>query len=213
MAERTTQTWQTTPHFFLLRDVDASGLVSWRQSLLSRPGYERTTYTDLLVKLLAEILRRHPRANASWQNGRLVPSEQIGIGIAVAIEDGLVVPVVHAPDRLELDEIAARRIELVQAARAGTLRPEDVHGGTFTISNLGMYGVDAFLAIVNAGQSGILSVGRIADRVVPVDGQPAVRPMVMLGLSCDHRVLDGARGATLLDALASLVEEPPGLGT
>jgi pyruvate dehydrogenase E2 component (dihydrolipoyllysine-residue acetyltransferase) len=213
MAERTTQTWQTTPHFFLLREVDASRLVSWRESEVSRSGHEATTYTDLLVKIVAEALGRHPRANASWQDGKLLHSDEIGVGIAVAIDDGLVVPVVRTADRLGLDEITARRTKLVEAARDGRLRPEDVHGGTFTISNLGMYGVDAFLAIVNAGQSGILAVGRIADRVVPIEGQPAVRPVLTLGLSFDHRVLDGARGAAFLDTLASLVEEPSGLMT
>jgi pyruvate dehydrogenase E2 component (dihydrolipoamide acetyltransferase) len=211
MAERTTQTWQSTPHFFLLREVDASRLISWRKSVLARPGSEAVTYTDLLVKLVAEALTRHPDVTASWRSGRIVGSARVDVGIAVAIDAGLVVPVVHGADRLGLDEIAARRAELVEAARAGRLQPEDVHGGTFTISNLGMYGVDAFLAIVNAGQSGILAVGRIAERVVPVDGQPAIRPVLTLGLSFDHRVVDGARGAAFLHTLASLVEEPAGL--
>ena len=211
MAERTTQTWQSTPHFFLLREVDASRLISWRESVSARPGPEAVTYTDLLVKLVAEALTRHPDLNASWQSGRIVGSARADVGIAIAIDDGLVVPVVHGADRLGLGEIAARRAELVAAARAGALQPEDVHGGTFTISNLGMYGVDAFLAIVNAGQSGILAVGRIAERVVPVDGQPAIRPVLTLGLSFDHRVVDGARGAAFLQTLASLVEEPAGL--
>ena len=181
--------------------------------MASRSGHEATTYTDLLVKLVAEALTRHPEANASWQDGRVVGSDRVGIGIAVAIEDGLVVPVVHGADRLGLGEIAARRTELVKAARDGHLQPDDVHGGTFTISNLGMYGVDAFLAIVNAGQSGILAVGRIVERVVPVDGQPAIRPVLTFGLSFDHRVVDGARGAAFVDTLASLVEEPAGLVT
>ncbi len=211
MAERTTQSWQSTPHFFLLRDVDASRLVSWRDSVRTRSGHESVTHTDLLVKTVAEALVRHSRVNASWRDGELVHSDQVNVGIAVATDDGLVVPVVHAADRLGLDEIAAHRAELVSAARAGRLSPEDVSGGTFTISNLGMYGVDAFLAIVNAPQAAILAVGRIAERVVPVDGKPGVRPVLTLGLSFDHRVVDGARGAEFLDTLASLVEEPAGL--
>jgi pyruvate dehydrogenase E2 component (dihydrolipoamide acetyltransferase) len=113
---------------------------------------------------------------------------------------------------LRLDEIVARRVELVSAAREGRLQPHDVSGGTFTISNLGMYGIDAFLAIVNAPQAAILAVGRIAERVVPVDGEPAIRPMLTLALSCDHRVVDGARGAEFLDTLASFVERPSGVG-
>lgn len=211
MAERTTRSWQSTPHFFLLREVDAGRLVSWRESVRTRRGYESVTHTDLFVKLAAEALRRHPRVNASWHGDELMRGDDVNVGIAVAIEDGLVVPVVHTADRLGLDEIAARRSELVSAARDGRLRLEDVSGGTFTISNLGMYGVDAFLAIVNAGQAAILAVGRIADRVVPVEGQPAIRPVLTLALSFDHRAVDGARGAEFLDTLASLVEEPAGL--
>ena len=211
MAERTTASWQSTPHFFLLRDVDASRLVSWRESLRARPGYEAVTHTDLLVKIAAEALSRHPRVNASWREGGLVQGDGVNVGIAVAVDDGLVVPVVHGADGLGLDGIAARRSELVAAAREGRLRTEDVAGGTFTISNLGMYGVDAFLAIVNAHQAAILAVGRIADRVVAADGHPAVRPMLTLALSFDHRVVDGARGAEFLDTLASLCEEPAGL--
>ena len=210
MAERTTQTWQSTPHFFLLREVDASRLISWRESVSARPGPEAVTYTDLLVKLVAEALTRHPDVNASWQSGRIVGSARADLGIAIAIDDGLVVPVVHgAYRRPRRDRRASRRAR--RGGPSGALQPEDVHGGTFTISNLGMYGVDAFLAIVNAGQSGILAVGRIAERVVPVDGQPAIRPVLTLGLSFDHRVVDGARGAAFLQTLASLVEEPAGL--
>ncbi len=114
-------------------------------------------------------------------------------------------------DRLDLDGIAARRQEVVERANAGRLRPEDLQGGTFTLSNLGMYGVDAFSAIINPPQAAILAVGRIADRVVPVAGQPEVRPMMMLSLSCDHRVVDGARGAQFLQTLVELIEEPIGL--
>lgn len=208
MAERTTQSWQSTPHFFLLREIDASGLVARREHVRTEPGHESVTHTDLLVALVAAALERHPRVNASWRDGELVPSEDVNVGIAVAVDDGLVVPVVHGTGRLALDELAARRAELVAAAREGRLRPEDVTGGTFTLSNLGMYGVDAFLAIVNAPQAAILAVGRIADRVVAVDGQPAVRPALTLAASFDHRVVDGARGAEFLDTLASLAEEP-----
>jgi pyruvate dehydrogenase E2 component (dihydrolipoamide acetyltransferase) len=211
MAERTTRSWQSAPHFFLVREVDAARLGGWRDSLRRRDGYERVTHTDLLVKLCAAALREHPRVNASWRDGELAANEDVNIGIAVAIEDGLVVPVVHAADALGIDEIGSRRAELVAAAREGRLAPKDVSGGTFTISNLGMYGVDAFLAIVNEPQAAILAVGRIADRVVAVDGRPEVRPTMTLALSFDHRVVDGARGAEFLDTLASLVEEPAGL--
>ena len=117
----------------------------------------------------------------------------------------------HDADRLSLAETVARRVELVDAARAGRLRPEDVSGGTFTVSNLGTYGIDSFDAIVNAPQAAILAVGRVVERVVPVDGQPAVRPMLQLSMSFDHRVVDGARGAEFLETLASLLETPASL--
>jgi pyruvate dehydrogenase E2 component (dihydrolipoamide acetyltransferase) len=160
------------------------------------------------VKLVAAALAQHPRANASWREGAIAQNADINIGLAVAIDDGLVVPVLHRADALKLPEIAARRDDLVNRAQAGKLRPADVQGGGFTISNLGMYGVDAFNAIVNPPQAAILAVGRIADRVVALNGQPAVQPTMVLTLSCDHRALDGARGAQFLSALADLIEEP-----
>ena len=211
MAQRTTQSWQATPHFYLSRDVDAGRLNAWRESARRRDGYERLTHTDLLVKVAAAALTRHSRVNATWRDGGIAENPDVNVGIAMAVEDGLVVPVVHGADRLELRAIAERRVELVEAARAGRLRPDDVGGGTFTISNLGMYGVDAFTAILNAPQAAILAVGRIADRIVPVDGRPEVRPMCTLTLSFDHRVVDGARGAQFLETLAGLIEEPAGL--
>jgi pyruvate dehydrogenase E2 component (dihydrolipoamide acetyltransferase) len=210
MAERTTQTWTTTPHFFLLREVGAAGLIAWRKQHKGLPVGE-VTYTDLLVRLAAAALRLHPEMNARWERGAIVWDPAVNIGIAVAIEHGLVVPVVHGADRMTLAEIARRRADLVARAREGRLRPDDLSGGTFTISNLGMFGIDVFNAILNGPQAAILAVGRIADRVVPVDGRPAVRPTLVLSLSCDHRVIDGARGARFLESLAGLVEEPSGL--
>jgi pyruvate dehydrogenase E2 component (dihydrolipoyllysine-residue acetyltransferase) len=210
MAERTTQSWTSAPHFYLLREVDAGRLSSWRDVARRRLG-EDVSFTDLLVRTTAAALRDHPRVNAAWENGGVKPNEEVNVGIAVAVEDGLVVPVVHGADALGLGEIAARRAELVNRAREGALRPEDVERGTFTISNLGMYGIDAFNAVLNAPQAAILAVGRIVERVVAVEGAPAVRPRMALTLSCDHRVVDGARAAEFLDLLASLIEEPAGL--
>ncbi|MDR7387500.1 MAG: dihydrolipoamide acetyltransferase family protein, partial [Armatimonadota bacterium] len=207
MAERTARAWSTVPHFFLQRDVRADRLVAWHQALRQRLQVE-LTYTDLLVKLVATALRAHPEVNARWEDGRIRRLPDVNVGIAVATEHGLVVPVVHRADELPVERIAQRRAELVDRARAGRLRPEDVDGGTFTISNLGMYGVDRFLAVVNAPQAAILSVGRLADRVVAEEGRPVVRPTLSLGLACDHRVLDGARAARFLETLAAWVEEP-----
>jgi pyruvate dehydrogenase E2 component (dihydrolipoyllysine-residue acetyltransferase) len=207
MAERMTASWTTAPHFYLVREVNVSRLIAWREQASKAPG-ARITYTDLLVRLVAAALLRHPGVNASWKDGAIVRQADINIGLAVAIEDGLIVPVIHRADTLALSEIAARREDVVSRGQAGKLRPADIQGGGFTISNLGMYGVDAFNAIVNPPQAAILAVGRIADRVVAVKGQPAVQPTLVLTLSCDHRALDGARGAQFLGTLAELIEEP-----
>ncbi|MBI3105609.1 MAG: 2-oxo acid dehydrogenase subunit E2 [Candidatus Rokubacteria bacterium] len=207
MAERMTASWTSAPHFYLVREVNVSRLSSWRERASRQTG-ARITYTDLLVKLVAAALSRHPGVNASWKDGVIVRNAEINIGLAVAIEAGLVVPVIRRADTLSLAEIAACREDVVSRGQAGKLRPADIHGGGFTISNLGMYGVDAFNAIVNPPQVAILAVGRIADRVIAVNGQPAVQPTMMLTLSCDHRALDGARGAQFLGALAELIEEP-----
>jgi pyruvate dehydrogenase E2 component (dihydrolipoamide acetyltransferase) len=207
MVERMTQSWTTAPQFHLVREVNASRLTAWRERAVKGTGV-RVTYTDLLVRLVAAAITRHPGVNASWRDGAIARNADVNIGLAVAIDDGLVVPVIHRADTLGLAELVAEREALVGRAQAGRLRPADITGGGFTISNLGMYGVDGFTAIVNPPQAAILAVGRIADRVVAVNGRPDVQPMMVLTLSCDHRALDGARGAQFLATLAELIEEP-----
>jgi pyruvate dehydrogenase E2 component (dihydrolipoamide acetyltransferase) len=207
MADRLTQAWTTIPHFYLLREVNASRLITWREKA-QKNSAEKITYTDLLVKLAAAALKQYPRLNASWLNDNIVLNQDINIGIAVAVDDGLLVPVIHHADAMNLSQLASSRSGIVNRAKSNKLSLDDLSGGTFTISNLGMYGVDAFNAIVNPPQAAILAISRIADRVVPVNGQPAVQPMMTLSLSCDHRVVDGARGAEFLQALADLIEEP-----
>jgi pyruvate dehydrogenase E2 component (dihydrolipoamide acetyltransferase) len=220
MAERTTQSWTSVPHFYLTREVNAGRLITWRERAQKRAqqqATEKITYTDLLVRLVAAALREHPRVNAMWRDGAtprdgaIHVSREVHIGVAVAVEEGLVVPVIHRAETLTVGQIAQHRAELVSRAQAGKLRPEDINGGTFTISNLGMYGVDSFNAIVNPPQAAILAVGRIVQRVVPVDDRAAVQPMMTLTLSCDHRAVDGARGAKFLQTLAEMIEEPLGL--
>ncbi len=208
MVERLSAAWPAAPHFYLTREVDATRLVAWRQAELERSSL-KVTYTDLLVRLAAVALRQHPRVNALFQDGKIYHSREINIGLAVAVEDGLVVPVIHRADELSVPQLAAARLELVERARAGRLRLEDLQGGTFTLSNLGMYRVDAFCAVLNPPQAAILAVGRIADRVVAVDGLIGVRPTLVITVSFDHRVVDGARGAEFLDALGDYLEDPP----
>jgi len=210
MADRMTATWTSTPHFFLLREVVATRFVTWKE-IANKKSSSKITFTDLLVKLVATCLRKHPRINAHYYDGKIQLVSDVNIGIAVAAEDGLVVPVIRKADELNISEIAAQRLELVAKARAGRLHLDDIVDGTFTISNLGMYGVDAFLAILNPPQAAILATGRIAERVVPIQGEIAIRPMLSMSLSLDHRVVDGARGAQFLETLVDLIEEPLGL--
>jgi pyruvate dehydrogenase E2 component (dihydrolipoamide acetyltransferase) len=207
MVERLSQSWTTVPHFYLTCEVNASQLVTWWHNVQQR-ATEKITITDLLVKLVAAALRHNPRLNAMWHNNAIVLNDEINVGLAVAVEDGLLVPVIHQADQLGLNELAVRRRELVARAKAGRLALDDLRNGTFTLSNLGMYGIDAFNAIINPPQAAILAVGRISERVVPVDDQPAVQSMMNLTLSCDHRVVDGARGAQFLQTLVSFIEEP-----
>jgi pyruvate dehydrogenase E2 component (dihydrolipoamide acetyltransferase) len=211
MAERTTQSWTTVPHFFVVREVDAGALNEARQKLAPEIEASRgikLTHTDILAGLVARALRKHPRLNASWTGEGVRVNAEINIGLAIAVEDGVVAPVIHDADKSKLDEIAAKRRDLTERARSGKLRPADITGGTFTISNLGMFGVDAFTAIIIPTQAAILAVGRIADRVVPVENRPGVRPMMTLILSCDHRVVDGARSAEFLRDLEEAIVNP-----
>ena len=211
MAERTTQSWTTAPHFFVTREIDAGALLSAREKFAPAIEKERgvkLSHTDLLIAAVARALQKHPLVNASWAGNAIRLHPEINVAIAMAVDDGVVAPAIPAANTKKLGEIAVTRRDLTDRARAGKLRPADITGGTFTISNLGMYKVDAFTAIIVAPQAAILAVGRIADRVVAVDGKPAVRPMITLTLSCDHRVFDGARAALFLDDLAAAILDP-----
>jgi pyruvate dehydrogenase E2 component (dihydrolipoamide acetyltransferase) len=204
MAERTTESWTTAPHFFLVRDVDASALAAARDQF----GAAKITHTDLLIALVARVLAKHPKMNASWTSGGIRLNPSVNISMAVAVQDGVVGAVIPNANTTALTDIATERRELADRARAGKLRPADVTGGTFTISNLGMYGIDAFSAIITPPQAAVLAVGRIADRVVPVEGKPGIRPMLTLTLSSDHRVVDGAQAAVFLNDVAEAIREP-----
>jgi len=210
MAERMTQSWTTVPHFFVTREIDSGPLLSAREKFLSAVEREkgvRPSHTDLLVAAAARALEKHPLLNATWTGSGVRPNPEINVGIAMAVEDGVVTGVVPAANTKSFGEIAALRSGLAERARAGRLRPADITGATFTISNLGMYQVDSFQAIVPPPQAAILAVGSISDRVLAVAGQPTVRPMMTLTLSCDHRVLDGARAALFLNELAETIRD------
>lgn len=211
MAERTTQSWTTVPHFFVVREVDAGALNEARErmgSAIQQARGIKLTHTDFLLALVARVLVKHPRMNASWRDGVIHLNQEVNVGVAIAVDDGVVATVIHNAAQIELGEIAVQRRDLTERARAGRLRPSDIAGATFTISNLGMYQVDAFSAIISPPQAAILAVGSITDRVVPIGGRAAIRPMMTLTLSCDHRVVDGARAAVFLNEVAESVREP-----
>lgn len=210
-GQRLTQSFTSTPHFYLNVEADASGLVKTRRELLEAMQETtgiRLTFSDLFVVLVAEALQRHPLVNASWENGRIRIPSTIAIGLATATEQGLVVPIIKETDKKSLEQIVRERKALVDKAAAGRLAPDDLQGSTFTISNLGMLGVDEFSAIINPPESAILAIGRIAERPVAEDGQVVCRHTVRLTLSVDHRVLDGAAGARFLADLKQLIEDP-----
>jgi pyruvate dehydrogenase E2 component (dihydrolipoamide acetyltransferase) len=211
MAERTTQSWTSVPHFFLVREVDAGPLVEAQKNFAPRVEKEngaKLSITDLLIALVARALARRPRMNASWMGSGIQPNPTVNISVAIAVQDGVVAPVIVRADSCELAAISAQRKDLADRARANRLRPADLAGGTFTISNLGMYKVDAFTAIITSPQAGILAVGRIADGVVAVEGKPVVRPMMTMTLSTDHRVADGACAAEFLNDVADAIGQP-----
>jgi len=205
MADRTTASWTTVPHFFVTRHVDAGALNDARARIVA--GGTKATHTDLLISAVARTLKKHPRLNASWKENGIVVHDRVNVALAMAVENAVVTAVVPDTDTLDVAAISARRAALTDRAHAGRLQPDDIAGATFTISNLGMYGVDAFTAIIVPPQVAILAVGAIVDRVVAVDGGPMVRPMLTLTLSCDHRVVDGARAAEFLRDLTALLGE------
>jgi pyruvate dehydrogenase E2 component (dihydrolipoamide acetyltransferase) len=207
MADRLTESWSSAPHFNLVRHLDVSNLVTYKKQVQEKNS-NRLTYTDLLIKLVSISLKEHPRINASWIDNKIVKNSEINVGLAVDFDGGLIVPVIHKTDELSLGEITNRRKDLITRTQAGKLRSGDMDRGTFTISNLGMFDVDSFNAIINPPQAAILAVGRIVDKVVPVDGLPVVRPILTLNLSFDHRVVDGVRGAEFLQTLSNLIQNP-----
>ena len=211
MAERTTQSWTSVPHFFLVRDVDCGELIATQKQIseeMEKTQGGAPTITDLLIALLAKVLAKHPRMNSSWTGEGIRSNPEINVSVAMAVKDGVVSAVIHKANTLQLGGISGQRRELTERARVGRLRPADITGGTFTLSNLGMYKVDAFSAIIAPPQAAILAVGSISERVVPVDGKPGIRPMMTMTLSSDHRVVDGARAAEFLSDLANAIREP-----
>lgn len=198
------------PAFQLTTIVDATGLNALRQQIndsLESSG-QRVSVTDLLVKACAVALREHPEVNAAFDGDAIIRRGRVNVGIAVALEDGLIVPVVKDADKKTLSAISVEAKDLAKRAREGKLTPEEFSGGTFTISNLGMFGIDNFTAVLNPPEAAILAVGSTVDEPVVIDGEVQVRPRTRLTLTVDHRVLDGAMGAAFLRDLTDLLAEP-----
>jgi len=211
IAQRMSQSTREAPQFNVSVDVDMSRALAvvedWRTS--GGEDQPKVTLTALLVKACAWALRGHPALNAGFEDEMIVEWSDINIGVAVAVDEGLIVPVIHHADRLSLLEVAARLNDVAQRGRAGRLTLADVQGGTFTISNLGMFAVDRFTAIVNPPQAAILAVGRATKRVVPDDdGQTRIAPMATFTVSADHRVVDGAQVGRFLSDLQRGLERP-----
>jgi len=207
IARRLTQAW-TVPVFTLTVSADmtrANELLARRREL--EPDV-RVTVTDLLTRVCAQALARHPEMNVQFTDEALLSFPNANVGIAVAAPQGLVVPVVHNAEQLTLSQIAGVRGDLVSRARDGKLRAEDIDGGTFTISNLGMYDVDQFVAVLNPPQASILAVGATREQVVPRDGDLEIVPLMTMTLTCDHRAVDGATCAEFLKTIKTFLEDP-----
>jgi len=209
IARRLTEAW-TAPVFQLGISADMSEALALREKLVERlaEGDVKPTVNDVLVKLSAVALMRHAPVNATFSGEEIQRHPNAHVGIAVAAPQGLVVPVIRGAERLTVQEIARVRADLVGRARDNKLKLPDLEGGTFTISNLGMFGVETFTAVLNPPQVAILAVGAVKDEAVVADGELGVAPIVRLTLTCDHRAIDGADGAEFLQTLVALIEQP-----
>jgi pyruvate dehydrogenase E2 component (dihydrolipoamide acetyltransferase) len=209
IAKRLTAAWEA-PVFQLTVTADASELVETRERMveLMREGDTKPTVSDVLTRLVASALVRHPPVNANFVDGRLHRFAAANVGLAVAAPSGLIVPVIRDADRKSVQQIAADRADLVSRARDGKLKLDDLEGGTFTISNLGMYGIEQFIAVLNPPQVAILAVGSIEDRATAIDGDLAILPALTMTLTCDHRAIDGSEGAEFLATVKAFVELP-----
>jgi pyruvate dehydrogenase E2 component (dihydrolipoamide acetyltransferase) len=210
VSRRMSESKATAPHFYLTTEVDMSAAVAARARIkeISGEGEVVPSFNDMVVKACAIALRKFPRANGAYKDGRFELYSRINVGIAVAANDALVVPTIFDADKKGLREIAADARSLAGKVRDGGITPPELSGGTFSVSNLGMYGIKSFGAIVNSPQAGILAVGEIADRPMVKDGQVVPGKLMEMTLSCDHRILYGADGAEFLAEIKRILQEP-----
>lgn len=208
ISERLVKSHLAAPHVTLTREIDASALKIFREKLLKQVEGIRISYTHLLVKACVEALREYPIVNSRLEGDQIKLLEQMNIGVAVATEAGLLVPVIRNADKMSLIEIAAESDKLISKANKGILTLSELTGGTFTVTNLGMFGIDAFTPIINPPESAILGVGRLIEKPIAVEGRIEVRPTMVLSLTFDHRVMDGALAAQFLRKLVQVLEKP-----
>jgi len=213
VARRMAESKATAPHFYLSVEAEMSRAVEARAHLKAgaKEGDVVPSFNDMVVKACAIALRENPRANGAYRDGRLELYSRVNVGVAVAAQDALVVPTVFDADLKGLAQIATETRALAQRVRGGTITPPELSGGTFTVSNLGMFGISSFAAVINPPQAGILAVGAIAERPVVKDGEITIGNLMAMTLACDHRILYGAEGAVFLDRIRNLLEEPLGL--
>ena len=213
VARRMAESKATAPHFYLETEIDMSAAFRARKRLKEMAGDDEAgpTFNDRVVKACALALRDFPRANGAYRDGRIETYSRVNVGVAVAAQDALVVPTVFDADLKGLRQIATETRALAQRVRDGQITPPELSGGTFTVSNLGMYGVTNFGAVINIPQAGILAVGELKQKAVVVDGEITAREMMGVTLACDHRILYGADGAQFLARVRALLEEPIGL--
>ncbi|MDW8398160.1 MAG: 2-oxo acid dehydrogenase subunit E2, partial [Acetobacteraceae bacterium] len=213
IARRLSESKRTIPHFYVSMDIRLDALLKLRADINARspkegPDAYKLSVNDLLIKAAARALRRHPQVNASWTEEGTALYEDVDISVAVAIPEGLITPVIRQADRKGVVAISQEMKDLAARARAGKLKPEEYQGGGFSISNMGMYGVSAFSAIINPPQAGILAVSAGEQRPVVVDGALAVATVMTCTLSVDHRIVDGALAAEWLGSFKGFVEDP-----
>ena len=208
IANRLWQSQNETAAVTLTTEADATGLVDLRAGFKASQGTDAPTYNHMIAKLTALALGEHPALNASWQNGAPHQYESVHLGLAVDTEGGLLVPVIRDADSKSLAQIATEARALALKARRHTLGPDALQGGTFTISNLGMYGIDAFTPIINLPQAAILGLGRIVEKPAVFQGQVVPRALMALSLTFDHRILDGGPAARFLDRVRTFIEQP-----
>jgi len=210
IAKRLTESLSPIPHFFLTVDVDMARTMAARARINAalEPTGEKVSINDLIIKATAMALRQHPDCNAQWHGGFIRRFHAVHIGVAVAIEDGLITPVVRHAHAKGVAQIAREVKEMAARARQKKLMPEEYTGSTFSISNLGMFAIHEFTAVINPPEAGILAVGGIEETPVAVEGEVVVRPRMRMTMSCDHRVIDGARGTRFLATLRTMLEEP-----